>query len=141
MEEIYVSEVMRKNVTTCSPDTKTKDVIKILSQNRISCLIITKNDEPVGIITERDLVAIMDDMLNDVVCDNLSIDRFMTSPTFTVRSEIILREAVKFAIDKRVWHCDLKGAGCRPAAFGLAPKDPPAPDRTVGRTQARSAHR
>jgi CBS domain-containing protein len=104
MEEIYVSEVMAKNVTACSPDTKIKDVIKILSRNRISSLVITENDEPVGIITERDLVAIMEDMLNDVVCDNLSINCFMSSPTFTVHSDITLREAIKYSIDKRIRH-------------------------------------
>jgi len=104
MEEIYVSEVMAKNITACSPDTKIKDVIKILSRNRISSLVITENDEPVGIITERDLVAIMEDMLNDVVCDNLSIDIFMSSPTFTVHSDITLREAIKYSIDKRIRH-------------------------------------
>ena len=104
MEEIYVTEVMTKNVTACSPDTAIKDVINILSRNRRSSLVIIENDEPVGIITERDLVAIMEDMLNDVVCDHLSINHFMTSPTITIRSWITLREAVKISINKNIRH-------------------------------------
>ena len=104
MDEIYVSEVMTKNVTACSPDTQVKDVIKILSRNRISSLIITENDEPVGIITERDLVAIMEEMLNDVARDHLPIAHFMTSPTITIHKHITLQEAVKFAIDKNIRH-------------------------------------
>ncbi len=104
MEEIYVSEVMTKNVTACSPDTAIKDVIKILSRNRISSLIITENNEPVGIITERDLVAIMEEMLNDINRDHLPIVHFMTSPTLTIHSHITLREAVRFAIDKNIRH-------------------------------------
>ena len=104
MEEIYVSEVMTKNVTACSPDTAIKDVIKILSRNSISSLIITENDEPVGIITERDLVAIMEEMLNDINRDHLPIVHFMTSPTLTIHSHITLREAVRFAIDKNIRH-------------------------------------
>jgi CBS domain-containing protein len=104
MNEVYVSEVMATKVTACSPNTKIKDVIKILSRNRISSLVITENDEPIGIITERDLVAIMEDMLSDVVCDNLSIDYFMTKPIFTVHSDIILREAVQYSIHKHVRH-------------------------------------
>ncbi len=104
MEEIYVSEVMTKNVTACSPDTAIKDVIKILSRNSISSLIITENDEPVGIITERDLVAIMEEMLNDINRDHLPIVHFMTSPTLTILSHITLREAVRFAIDKNIRH-------------------------------------
>ena len=104
MDEIYVSEVMTKNVTACSPDTAIKDVINILSRNRISSLVITENYEPVGIITERDLVAIMEEMLNDVARDHLPINHFMTSPALTIRSHITLQEAVKFAISKNIRH-------------------------------------
>jgi CBS domain-containing protein len=104
MDETYVSEVMTKDVTACSPDTAIKDVINILSRNRRSSLVIIENDEPVGIITERDLVAIMEDMLNDVVCDHLSINHFMTSPTITIHSWSTLREAVKISINKNIRH-------------------------------------
>ena len=104
MEETYVSEVMTKNVTACSPNTKIKDVIKILSRNRISSLVITENNEPVGIITERDLVAIMEEMLNDVARDHLPFVHFMTSPALTVHGYNTFEEAVKFAINKNIRH-------------------------------------
>ena len=104
MDETYVSEVMTKNITACSPETSIKDVINILSRNRRSSLVIIENNEPVGIITERDLVAIMEDMLNDVVCDHLSIDKFMTSPTITIDSHMTLKEAVKISINKNIRH-------------------------------------
>jgi CBS domain-containing protein len=104
MKEIYVFEVMTENVTTCSPDTALKDVVKVLSSNRISSLVITENDEPTGIITERDMVSILADMLNDVVWDDLSIDHFMTSPTYTIRSEIAMHEAVELSKDKHIRH-------------------------------------
>lgn len=104
MDETYVSEVMTKNITACSPETEIKDVINILSRNRRSSLVIIENNEPVGIITERDLVAIMEDMLNDVVCDHLSIDKFMTSPTITIESHMTLKEAVKISINKNIRH-------------------------------------
>jgi len=104
MDETYVSEVMKKNIKTCSPETAIKDVINILSRNRRSSLVSIENNEPVGIITERDLVAIMEDMLNDVVCDHLSIDKFMTSPTITIESHMTLKEAVKISINKKIRH-------------------------------------
>jgi CBS domain-containing protein len=104
MDEVYVSEVMTKDITACSPETAIKDVINILSRNRRSSLVIIENNEPVGIITERDLVAIMEDMLNDVVCNHLSIDKFMTSPTITIESHMTLKEAVKISINKNIRH-------------------------------------
>jgi len=104
MKEVYVFEVMTESVTTCSPSTALKDVVKILSSNRLSSLVVTENDEPIGIITERDMVAILADMLNDVVWDDLSIDHFMTSPTYTIPSEIALHEAVELSKDKNIRH-------------------------------------
>jgi len=104
MDELYVTEVMTKNVTACSADTPIKDVIKILSRNRISSLIITENNEPVGIITERDLVAIMEEMLNDVALGQLPIVNFMTSPVLTMHEYNTFEEAVKFAINKNIRH-------------------------------------
>ena len=104
MKEIYVFEIMTENATCCSPDTSLKEVVKILSHNRLSSLVITENDEPVGIITERDMVAILADMLNDVVWDNLSIDHFMTTPTYTIQSEMPLHEAVEFSREKNIRH-------------------------------------
>lgn len=104
MKEVYVFEVMTENVTTCSPKTALKDVVKILSSNRLSSLVITEDGESVGIITERDMVAILADMLNDVVWDDLSVDHFMTSPTYTIRSNIALHEAVELSKDKNIRH-------------------------------------
>lgn len=104
MDEVYVSEVMTNNITACSPDTAIKDVINILSRNCLSSLVVTENNEPVGIITERDLIAIIDEMLNDGVRDNLPIKLFMTSPTYTIRREVTLQEAVKFSINKKIRH-------------------------------------
>ncbi len=102
MNESNVINVMTENFTTCSPDTSLKEVVKILSSKSLSSLIITKDDEPIGIITERDMVSMLADMLNDVVWDNLSIDHFMTSPTYTIREEIALTEAVVFATEKNI---------------------------------------
>ena len=104
MDETYVAEVMTKDVTACSPDTAIKDVINILSRNRRSSLVIIEDNEPVGIITERDLVAIMEEMLNDIARGHLPIVNFMTSPTLTIRSHITLREAVKISINNNIRH-------------------------------------
>ena len=104
MKEIFVFEVMSENVITCSPESPLKDVVKILSRDRLSSLVITVDEEPVGIITERDLVSILDDMLNEVVWDKTSIENFMTTPTYTIRGDVALHKAVKFTKEKDIRH-------------------------------------
>ena len=76
MKKLFVFEVMAKNITTCPPETLLKDVVKILSRERLSSLVITVDEEPIGIITERDLVSILADLLNDVVWDELTVKNF-----------------------------------------------------------------
>ena len=50
------------------------------------------------------MVSILADMMNDDVWDKISIDHFMTSPTYTIRSDASIDEAVIFAIDKNIRH-------------------------------------
>lgn len=110
MKEIYVFEVMTEDVIQCSPSTSLKEVVKTLSSNRISSLVITENNQPIGIITERDMVSILADMLNDVVWDNLSIDHFMTSPTYSIDSEVELHQAIDLSLEKNIRHLPVVNA-------------------------------
>ncbi len=51
-----VRDIMEKNVITISQDTTALDAAKTLTEKKISFLVIMKDEDPVGIVTERDLV-------------------------------------------------------------------------------------
>lgn len=52
-----VSEVMTRNVITASPETKFKDVVRLLEENRVSGLpVVDRGGRLVGIISEADLL-------------------------------------------------------------------------------------
>ncbi len=55
MQEV-VSEIMTKQVVTINSDQSALDAALIMKEKRISSLIVQDNDNPVGIITERDFV-------------------------------------------------------------------------------------
>ncbi len=55
MQEV-VSEIMTKQVVTIDSDRSALDAALIMKEKRISSLIVQENDNPVGIITERDFV-------------------------------------------------------------------------------------
>ncbi len=48
-----VTEIMRRNIVTVTPETKTIDAIDIMRANPISILPVVKNDKLVGVVTER----------------------------------------------------------------------------------------
>ncbi|MGD1835472.1 MAG: cyclic nucleotide-binding/CBS domain-containing protein [Nitrososphaeraceae archaeon] len=47
---------MTKNLVTISKDKTAYDAAKLMIDNRISSLIVLSNDNPVGIVTERDFI-------------------------------------------------------------------------------------
>lgn len=53
---MFVREIMTKNVVTITKDETILDACDKYSQHRVGCLIVADEDNPVGIITERDII-------------------------------------------------------------------------------------
>ncbi len=51
-----IRDIMEKNVVTIEHDSTILDTAKLLKEKEISFLVIMKNDEPVGVVTESDFV-------------------------------------------------------------------------------------
>ncbi|MEM9273024.1 MAG: CBS domain-containing protein [Cyanobacteria bacterium P01_F01_bin.143] len=57
-----VADVMTRNVVTANLDNSIKEIAQLMAENRVSCVIIVSEDaerdirNPVGIITERDII-------------------------------------------------------------------------------------
>lgn len=104
MLDLWVNEIMTKEVTTCHPKTSLHDVVQQLHREQFSCLIIVEGNKPLGIITERDMVTILADMLEDVSWDNLAVENFMTVNPITITEDISLFEAVDIIRFEKIRH-------------------------------------
>ena len=62
-----VGAVMTRQVFTLREDAVAKTAIQLMARHRISCIVVERNDRPVGIITERDVVRLARDNVNTVV--------------------------------------------------------------------------
>ncbi len=61
-----VSKIMRTDVITVRPDTRTLDALRLMRQSGISCLPVVEDDDRlVGIVTERDFMGIANELLED----------------------------------------------------------------------------
>ena len=56
MAHTFVKDVMIKDLVTLDVSTSVKDAAKLMDKNNIGCVIVTKNQLPIGILTERDFV-------------------------------------------------------------------------------------
>lgn len=85
-----IGEQMTTNVVTLAANATVGMAADLMAQHRISCIVITDQGCPLGIITERDMVRLSSDgpgvkhrQLGDV----------MSTPLITVREELALHEA------------------------------------------------
>jgi PAS domain S-box-containing protein len=73
-----IQEVMTKNVIQCNLNTSILQISQLMANHNVSCVVITKPDtEPIGIVTERDILQIMSLEL-DIL--NLTAETIMSTP-------------------------------------------------------------
>ncbi|MEM3129845.1 MAG: CBS domain-containing protein [Nitrososphaerota archaeon] len=97
---MLVKEVMKKNVITIDAEKTIEEACKIMGEKHIGSLIVTINDEPRGIFTERDLVS-------KVISKNIDIKKakvkeYMSSPLIFVKPDIHIKEAAKIMVEMHI---------------------------------------
>jgi len=85
----FVEDVMQKNVIAIDSSMSAKDAANMMTDAKIGCLIVTKNNAPVGILTERDLVrrVIATDRLTST-----AVSKIMSTPLITAKPDYTLWE-------------------------------------------------
>lgn len=56
MAHTFVKDIMRKSVISIDQDMTIKDAAVMMDDSNVGCIIVTKKNVPVGILTERDFV-------------------------------------------------------------------------------------
>ena len=99
-----VSKYMVKKIITATVSHTVKSVCKIMYENNIGCLVLTKRTTsglvPVGIVTERDIVKIIGS--TDLFIGQAAIREFMSSPVVTVSANTTLSAAIDIMNAKKI---------------------------------------
>ncbi len=91
--------IMTKKVVTVSPKEKVSQALAIMSKNDIGSLVVIEEDQPVGIITERDLVR---RFLKDRQTPDARVGDFMSRPLITADAGTPSWEAFRTMLKKRI---------------------------------------
>ncbi len=87
-----VRDIMEKNVITIPLDKTALDAAKLLKEKEISFLVIVRDEKPLGIITERDIVrkiAAEDKTASSIKLENVMSAKFKwVEPSTTVDSAV-----------------------------------------------------
>lgn len=100
--EDTVGAIMTKNPMTVDFDAPVKKVLQTMVNRDIGSLIVLKNGNPVGIITERDVTRIS---LRLMIGQNIYEDvvgRLMSSPLITLPPETPVRQAFEEMVTKKI---------------------------------------
>ncbi len=58
MASTFVKDIMKKNVITIDESMSIQEAAQMMTDANVGCVIVTRKDNPVGIITERDFTRI-----------------------------------------------------------------------------------
>ena len=87
-----VREIMVHNVITIDYDKTAKDVALLFAQKEISSLVVVKDDNPIGLVTERDLarkVSVTDRKSTDVPLSEIMSYKFRwVEPTTPIEDAV-----------------------------------------------------
>lgn len=106
MDELSIENIMSSNVLSVEPETNLKEVVSLMKDNAISCMLITHNGKLVGIITERDLVRHFSNLFDDLYSD---VQKFlaadiMTKNLVTLNKDQSLIDALVISVANKVRH-------------------------------------
>lgn len=89
-----VGELGPEDVVTTSPDTELGAATQTLEEENVGAIVVTEDDEPVGMITDRDAALAIHDH-DDVA--SLSVEEIMTADPATIHEDddpIAVSEAI-----------------------------------------------
>lgn len=112
MRAVPLSQIMTSAVITVVPETRVAEAVEILSDRHISCLVVTENGRPVGIVTERDIVKCYDGLDHH---GEMPIAQVMTPAPLAVPAELDHFEAFKVMKEHRFRHLVVQTADGRVA--------------------------
>lgn len=103
MKEIIVKKLMSTEVSCLLPEATLQQAVKLMVEQRYSCIIIKQNNFPVGIITERDLVKVLDQDSQKIDL-SLPVSEFMSAPISTLNQNHSLFDAMVISRAEKIRH-------------------------------------
>jgi len=97
---VEVGDVMSKEVITISPDVTATSAAKMMSDNNISCIIVTDNENVAGILTEKDFLKRAVAEGKDF--DKIKVKEIMSSPVESISPDLSVFEASKIMKAKHI---------------------------------------
>ena len=105
MNSTFVNQIMNENVLTVEKSTSIQDAAQDMKKLGVGCAIVTENDNPLGIVTERDFVT---KVASEGIPLFTEISAVMSSPLITIESEETVWEASEIMKERKIHKLPVK---------------------------------
>ncbi len=100
LRDYSLNQIIKKTVTV-PKKTTLLDARSILLRYKISRIIISENDKPIGILTEKDLVKSIYNLGNRPI-ESINISEIMTTRLITASEDATLYDCAKLMLDNKI---------------------------------------
>jgi len=95
-----VSDIMTRSVVTIEIGKSVREAVDMMNKKEIGCLVVTKEGDPVGIVTERDVLKKI--VVEGRDPEKTRIEEIMSRPLITGSPNMTLEEAAKLLVLRRI---------------------------------------
>ncbi len=95
-----IRDIMEKNVVTLDQDSTALDAARLLKEKKISFLVIMKNNEPIGVVTESDFVRKL--VVEDKVASKTQLSEIMSYKFRSVTPSTEIEDAVQKMLNNKI---------------------------------------
>jgi diguanylate cyclase (GGDEF)-like protein len=104
MQEQTVQNLMSSNVLCAPPDASASQLVSLMHENAFSCIVISEDGRPVGMVTERDVVGVLHSVLKGETSGEMAASEFMSAPVMTIQEDRPVFEAMIYCRSRNVRH-------------------------------------
>ena len=93
-------DIMSKKVVSIEPSISATEVAKLMDRNNVSCVVLMLNEEPYGIVTERDLLSKITAL--NKRSSEIKAEEIMSSPVTLVSSFTPADEVAQKMVENKI---------------------------------------
>ncbi len=97
---LQVKNIMVSNVMTVKINTLVIDAVKVMNQHGIGCLVVTDNGNPVGIVTERDLLKRVLALSKNP--KKIRVQEIMSRPLIVEKPDLEVEKVIELMFDRKI---------------------------------------
>jgi len=97
---IRTRDIMVRKVITTKRDSTIEEAVKLMNEHEIGCLIVTEDNRPIGILTERDLLKRILAKSEDL--KRIKVEEVMSTPLISVEPNVQLGDASRLMFQKNI---------------------------------------